>query len=144
MAREHAGHYAAKHPPGTRVAPAIEQAVREKLKENRITCRDAHEIAATLGVGVEEVGVGIDLMEARISNCQLGLFGHDRDRDVTGPSTEVDHALKEAIEKALIDGRLQCADAWRIADALAVSRSHVAKACDAMKVKVSRCQLGAF
>ena len=92
MAREHAGHYAAKHPPGTRVAPAIEQAVREKLKANRITCRDAHEIAATLGVGVEEVGVGIDLMEARISNCQLGLFGHDRDRDVTGPSVEVDRA----------------------------------------------------
>ena len=144
MARQHAGRYAAKHPPGTRVSSAIEQAVRDKLNDNRITCRDAHEIASSLGVSAREVGVGIDLLEARISNCQLGLFGHERDRGEPASSAEVGHELRAAIEDALIDGRLCCADAWRIAGTLAVSRPDVAKACDAMKLKVSICQLGAF
>lgn len=144
MAREHAGHYAAKHSPGTRVAPAIEEAVRKKVHDNRITCRDAHDIAASLGVDVRDVGICIDLMEVRLSNCQLGLFGHGRDRNKGTPPDEVDPALKTAIERALVDGRLSCAEAWRIADESGLPRPDVAKACNAMKLKVNKCQLGAF
>ncbi len=149
MAREHAGHYAAKHPPGTRVAPTIEQAVRERLTENRITCRAAHEIAASLGVEAKEVGIAIDLIEARISNCQLGLFGHGRVRDNKPPQPPPAHApinqeLRTAIENALVDGRLRCADSWRIADGFGISRVDVAIACDAMKLKICQCQIGAF
>jgi hypothetical protein len=149
MAREHAGHYSAKHPPGTRVAPAIEQAVRERLSDNRITCRAAHEIAASLGVEAKEVGIAIDLMEARISNCQLGLFGHGRDRGSKTPQSPtaqapIDQELRTAIENALVDGRLRCADSWRIADRFGISRVDIAKVCDAMKLKICQCQIGAF
>ena len=144
MAHQHAGRYAAKHPAGTRVTPAIEQAVRNRLNNNKIACRAAHEIAASLGVSAREVGIGIDLLEARISNCQLGLFGYGRDRKEPVSPPKVGHELKNAIENALIDGRLNCADAWKIADTLGVPRPEVARACDTLKLKVSRCQLGAF
>ena len=144
MARQHAGRYAAKHPAGTRVSPPIEQAIRRKLDDNRIACHAAHEIAVSLGVTPQEVGVGIDLLEARISHCQLGLFGHrhvHKDKPSIAP---VDADLRTAIEGALIDGRLSCADAWRIADMRGIPRAEVAKACNAMNLKVNQCQLGAF
>jgi len=143
MAHQDAGRYAAKHPPGTSVAPSVEQAIREKLTENKIACRVAHEIAATLGISPHDVGVGIDLLEARISHCQLGLFGHGQKED-TPSSLPVDPDLRSAIEAALIDGRLRCVDAWRIADTRGIPRVRVAKACDAMNLKVTKCQLGAF
>jgi len=144
MSKQNAGHYAAKHPPGTRVAPSIEQAIRDRLTENKITCRAAHEIAATLGVSPQEVGVGIDLLEARISQCQLGLFGHGQPHeDASSPDT-VPAELRADIEAAVINGRLGCAGAWRIADARDIPRARITKFCNAMKVKISKCQIGAF
>jgi len=144
MSKQNAGHYAAKHPPGTRVAPSIEQAIRDRLTENKITCRAAHEIAADLGVSPQEVGVGIDLLEARISQCQLGLFGHGQPHEDASSLDTVPAELRADIEAAVIDGRLGCADAWRIADARDIPRARITKFCNAMKVKISKCQIGAF
>jgi len=144
MSKQNAGHYAAKHPPGTRVSLSIEQAIRDKMTENKITCRTAHEIAAALGVSPQEVGVGIDLLEARISQCQLGLFGHGQPHEDASSSDTVPPEFRADIEAAIIDGRLGCADAWRIADARSIPRARIAKFCNAMKVKISKCQIGAF
>ena len=144
MSKQNAGHYAAKHPPGTRVSPSIEQAIRDKMTDNKITCRAAHDIAAALGVEPQEVGVGIDLLEARISQCQLGLFGHGQPHEDASSSDTVPPEFRAGIEAAVIDGRLGCADAWRIADARGIPRARITKFCNAMKVKISKCQIGAF
>ena len=76
MAHEDAGHYAAKHPEGTEVDPAINQELQQKVIAGKISCAAAHTIAGALNVAPKQVGTAIDLMEARIQKCQMGLFGY--------------------------------------------------------------------
>jgi len=39
---------------------------------------------------------------------------------------------------------LSCAVSWEIADALQLTRMAVSEACEALKIKIKPCQLGAF
>jgi hypothetical protein len=144
MTHHDAGGFAAKHPQGTTVAPAVRQSVQHRLDDGAITCRAAHEIAEELGVAPGQVGVAIDLLEGRIRKCQLGLFGYGPGRKAVAPAGHVAPDLRAAIEAAAVDGRLACAEAWRIADTSAIARMAVANACEALKIKISKCQLGAF
>ncbi|MBW2650282.1 MAG: hypothetical protein JRC66_04570, partial [Deltaproteobacteria bacterium] len=95
MTHEDAGHYAAKHAAGTRTDPGVEEAVRDKIKDGHITCASAHKIALDLEVTPAEVGVAVDLMEARLSRCQLGLFGYTPDRRIVKPANEVSPELEK-------------------------------------------------
>ena len=86
MGHEDAGHYAAKHPQGTRANPDIEKRLKERIADGRIGCAAAHAVAGELGVPPSEVGVAIDLLEARIEKCQLGLFGYRPEKRVVRPA----------------------------------------------------------
>ena len=52
--------------------------------------------------------------------------------------------LDEEIMKSLVDGRLQCAVAFRIAKQFKVAPRQVGDAANRLKVKISGCQLGCF
>ena len=52
----------------------LEKTLLEKSKENRITCKDALEIAETLSVSPAQVGEECDRLKIKISGCQLGCF----------------------------------------------------------------------
>ncbi|MBR9981312.1 MAG: hypothetical protein KFF50_09825 [Desulfatitalea sp.] len=138
------GHFKAKHPPGTTVAPAVAEAVGKQLSEKAMTCQSAHALAGSLGVAPGDIGVAIDLQEGQIQKCQLGLFGYGTERKAIQPAKQVAPDLKAAIEASLVDGRLGCAAAWRIADTSGIARMAVANACEALKIKINACQLGAF
>ena len=138
------GHFAAKHPPGTRVAPVLDQTVREHLKGGRITCHQAHGIAEKLNTPPIQVGVAIDLAEGRILKCQLGLFGYGKGEKKVKAAEHITPALRNAIEAALEKGHLPCAAAWRIASQYGLPRIAVAHACEALGVRIRPCQLGAF
>lgn len=140
MTSNHSKRFADKHPQGTVVDAALSQAVRDHLVEQKISCVAAHRIAAQLKLPPADVGKAIDLQEARIRECQLGLFGHKS----VQPADTVTPQLKAAIESVLVKGRLPCAQAWRIADAAGLPRMAVAAACEMLKIKISKCQLGAF
>ncbi|MBT8341888.1 MAG: hypothetical protein HKP58_01120, partial [Desulfatitalea sp.] len=140
----HTGHYAGKHPPDTRVAAEITEAVQADLVQGGITCAKAHAIAERMGVPPLQVGIAVDLLEERIGQCQMGLFGHDRDQKRVRPAPSVSPQLKTAVEKALQDERLPCASAWRIAKDFQMTRQAVADACEALKIRIKPCQLGAF
>ena len=94
-----------------------------------------------------EVGITADLLEIKIKECQLGLFGwgekphHGKDIRATD---SVPVEIKSAIEKAVVNSTVTCAAAWRIADQLGVKRKAVSAACDALGLKIRPCQLGAF
>jgi len=75
MTHEDAGHYAAKHTVGTEPAAEITEAVRDKIKDGHISCAAMHKIASDLKKTPAEVGVAVDLIEARLNKCQMGLFG---------------------------------------------------------------------
>jgi hypothetical protein len=144
MAHQDKGHYAAKHPAGTIINAEIARIVAQKSKDNIITCADALSIVAKTGKSAKEVGVTLDLLEMRISFCQMGLFGFSPDKRVVRAAKSVDEKLQQAIEAKLQNGRLSCADSQRIADQLALPWMAVSEACEALKIKIKPCQLGAF
>ena len=145
MKHRNSGHFAAKHPPGRQVPTNLMQAVKHRLSGKAITCETAHEIAAAEKAETREVGVTVDLLEGHIVKCQLGLFGHGPShKKIIQASPNIAPELRQAIESRLSDGRLSCEQAWRIAADLGLARIVVANACEGLKIKINRCQLGAF
>ena len=145
MPREYKGHYSRKHPPGTRVAPRLEIAVKAAAVKGRISCRKANAIAEDLGVTPLEVGQAADILEIGIAQCQLDLFSHAGGNPGRREASDtVEPHLMRSIEVALAENRMRCVDAWRIADESGVDRREIGRACQIMNIKISRCQLGAF
>lgn len=144
MAHQDKGHYAAKHPAETQLDEQIARLIGQKAKEDVITCADAVAIAAATGKMMSEVGVALDLLEKRISFCQMGLFGFSPEKRIVRAAATVDERLKRAIFEKLQDGKLSCLKSWLIADELNLPRMAVSEACEALKIKIKPCQLGAF
>lgn len=144
MAHEDAGNYAGKHPAGTKPDDKIAKAVRVAGRDGKIGCAAAFSIAAELGVEPEEVGVTMDLLEHRINRCQLGLFGYEPDKRIVEAAESVNSDMREAIESSLDNGRLACAEAFKIADQFRCPRMDVAAACEALSIKINACRLGSF
>lgn len=133
-----------KNPSNRKPREEIARAVTEKAQDGRLTCAAAHSIAERMNVPAEEVGFTADVLGVKIAKCQLGLFGHGPGNKKIGPASEISPVLKQAIESSIVNGRLGCAAAWGIAEELHISRMEVSSACEAMKIKISSCQLGAF
>ena len=144
MSENRSKSYSAKHPKGTQVDNAIMQAVASHLSKGNISCDAAHAIAVSLATTPRKVGIAMDLQEARIIACQLGLFGCSKPNNNIHKSQPVPPELKGAIESSLVNGRLPCIKAWRIADKHGLQRKSVGQACEALNIKISQCQLGAF
>ena len=143
MTHEDEGHYGEKHP-GVKLDPEIAKKLKEKINDDRISCADAHAVAAALKVSPHTVGVAIDLLEARIVDCELGLFGSGVEEPADRLSAGTQAALRQAVAAALVQGRLPCAAAWKIAETHGIARIVVGKECDRMNTKINRCQLGTF
>jgi len=147
MTHEDAGKFAAKHPPDTAPNEQIAKAVREKSSGGALSCAMAEKMSKELKVHMAEVGRTADLLEIKIKECQLGLFGwgdkpgHGKDIQATD---SVPVEIKSAIEKAAVNGTVACATLWRIADQLSVKRKVVSAACDTLRLKIRPCQLGTF
>jgi hypothetical protein len=144
MAHNQAGNYKSKHPRDIKIDERITQELSKSVKEGDVTCAEASRIADELKVPMSEVGVGLDLMEIRIKRCMLGLFGYPENKIIVKPTASISPQLEADIRASLIDGRLPCRVAWDIADRLKISRLEVSSACEAIKIKVKPCQLGAF
>ena len=144
MTHKDAGHYAGKHP-NAKIDPSIASAIDAKQKNERITCAAAHAIAAKQGCDPKDVGINIDLLEKRISQCQMGLFGHGGNKGKTViKSNTVSTELESAIREAMDGNRLTCRTAWQLAERLGLKKMDVACACETLEIKVGQCQLGAF
>ena len=147
MTHEDAGKYAAKHPPETKLDEQIADAVREKSSGSGIACAMAEKISKQLGVEIAAVGLTADLLELKIKNCQLGLFGWgdkpDHGKDIQAVES-VSAEMKAALEEAAPKGEIGCAAVWAIADRFGNKRKEVSGACETLKIKIRKCQLGAF
>lgn len=144
MTHKDSGNYKAKHSPFVKVNEKIARPVEKKTIDGNITCAKAEKIADKEQVTMQEVGVTVDLMGIKISKCQLGLFGYSPTKMAVKPAKTVPGELVRTINGALINNRLPCAAAWDIADRFGISRMEVSSACEALKIKVKPCQLGAF
>jgi hypothetical protein len=144
MARVHETDYTRKHPHETKTNSGVDAEIISNARNNQMPCAVAFEIALKLNVPVKEVGISMDFLNVRLTKCQLGLFGHESGKKIASPSASVDPALEEAIRARLTEGRLSCEKAWEIASRLSLGKMAVSCACEALKIKIKPCQLGAF
>jgi len=124
----------------------VEDAIRESLLDGRLPCERAFDLASKLDLSPSNVRQAADDMDARISRCQLGLFGFEDlgEKRLAHRLPKVPESLEGRIREALIDGRLPCGAAWQIAEEEALPRFLIGCACDTLEVRIAPCQLGCF
>jgi len=117
-------------------------------EKGKLPCAVAHYIAAYLTLDPIEVGRVATQDGTRLYQCQLGLFGYGRkgksEYKITGRKVEVDQEVLDLIKAHVTDGRVSCARLWEIADSKGIIRAEAGNAADALGIKVTPCQLGAF
>jgi hypothetical protein len=146
MTREKGQKFSDKHGANAQADPRATDKIRTSAQNGEVTCVVAHQIAAELNLPPAEIGKAIDLLEYNISKCQLGLFGYGQgpDKKALKPKAPEDQKLEAAIRGSLVDEKLACLDAWRIASRFNVPKMTVSNACEALGIKIKPCQLGAF
>ncbi len=85
-----------------------------------------------------------DLFSIRSDVYTEGNGPHGGRPPKRAPSPEKQALLLERVSEALVDGRLPCAVAHRLAEELGVSVPDVGWAADAGKIRITKCQLGCF
>ena len=136
--------FADKHEPYAKPDSLIQAEILKHAKNNELPCAVAIEIAKDLKIAADLVGMTADLIDFRLVKCQLGLFGYYPTKKMITPDTQVDPDLKNAISAALINAQLPCKSAWEIASRFNIRKMAVGGACEALKVKIKPCQIGAF
>jgi hypothetical protein len=109
-----------------------------------MTCPLAFQAASELNMTPAEIGQALDILEIPLSKCQLGLFGYSPVSRIIQPAESVAEDLEASIRAALSDGRLPCAEIFRIAGEFKLAKIRVSAACEKLKIRISACQLGAF
>ena len=56
----------------------------------------------------------------------------------------MDKAMEEKMKQSLVDGKLPCAVAFKIAQEFAVPPRTVGEAANELEIKIASCQLGCF
>ncbi len=117
-------------------------------EKGKLPCAVAHYIAAYLTLDPNEVGRVATQIGTRLYQCQLGLFGYGRkgksEYKITGRKVEVDQEVLDLINAHVANGRISCAMLWEIADTKGIIRAEAGNVADALGIKVTPCQLGAF
>jgi len=144
MTHKNKGGYAKKHSPQLKLNPTIAEAVKQATIGDKISCAAAFKVADRLKVTPGKVGVAVDLLEIPVFKCQLGLFGYGPADKRAAAAETVSPALEAAIGKSLVKEKLPCASAWEIAEKFKLARREITSACEALKIKISSCQLGTF
>ena len=144
MTREKGQKFSAKHGPDAQADPIIKEKVMENAAKGDLACAVAFKLVDELGVSPAEIGKTVDLLDLRLSKCQLGLFGYQPDKKAVKARAAENREMEDAIRNAVADGRLACRDAWEIAGRFKVPKMAVSGVCEYLGIKIKPCQLGAF
>jgi hypothetical protein len=131
------------------VQPALADAIRARLKDGRLDCTAAFILAREKRLSPLAAGEAADSLGLHLSHCQLGLFGFPgRAKAWESPGWKEaapPEGLEAGIRSALgPDGSLSCSAAWAVADRFGVRRDQLGFLANRLKIKIKRCQLGAF
>ncbi|MBW2602951.1 MAG: hypothetical protein JRE28_01375 [Deltaproteobacteria bacterium] len=136
--------FSTKHGHDEKPDTVIKNEILKQTKNEKIPCAVAFKISEALQISPETVGKTADLMNFRLTKCQLGLFGYQPKKKIVKPEDSIKMDVKNAVSDALDQGRLSCKRAWDIASRLHVRKMTVSSACETMGVKIKDCQIGAF
>lgn len=134
--------FAKKHP-AKEIDDTLSKTIKEKAVDQKITCVIAHDIAKATGTCPADIGKQVDLVEYRLTKCQLGLFGY-KNKKKLNPDIDITPELNQKIDAATNEGRISCLSCWEIAQNLDVHRLDVGSACEKKGLRIKPCQLGAF
>lgn len=118
--------------------------LKETAVDNKITCAQAFAISQKQCIFPDLLGVAMNEAKIKICECQMGLFGCGSGNKTVKAAETVSDEMEDLIFTYLEDEKLGCLDAWGIAAELKVKKIDVASACEKMKIKINKCQLGAF
>ncbi len=136
--------YSQKHDPTMRPDPSIAKEMKKRDADKQIPCAMAFEIARGLGVDPQQVGRTADVLDIPLVQCQLGLFGYKPENKIIRAEETSNQELKTAVIDSARNHRLSCEMAWQIADRFSISKLTVGNLCQANKIKIKGCRLGAF
>ena len=138
-----------KIPAAESVDERASAAIRNRVKNGLLSCAAAVDVAKALGLAPLEVGRTADVLNVRLTACQIGLFGYPG--HAKGWATAAASALfvPAGFEDALRAGRnekgnLSCAKIWAAAERFSVSRMQAGYVADRLGIPIRPCQLGAF
>jgi len=143
MGHQDKGHFAAKHK-DRKINVTVAEKIRAITNNDAITCASAHKISKEFNCAPSEIGIQIDLLEFRITECQLGLFGYSNGGKKVNPEIKTSSDLDEELEKAAPDKRMSCLSCWDIARRLKMKRLDLGSACEKKNIRIKPCQLGSF
>ena len=122
----------------------LEEAVRARAKEGLVPCPTAWRIAQEQGVSRLDVGVRIDKLGLRVSDCQLGCFQVGKTSRLGAAPHPSDPQLARRVEALYEKGELTCANVFALAGERGLAPRAVADAANARGYKLRQCQLGCF
>ena len=124
----------------------LESKLLQSLRDGRLPCAFAFQIADEAGLSAAEVGAEADKLGIRISRCQLGLFGYPafRRKGFMQRLEEVPGDVVVSLKSSSSEGKIPCTELWRIAKDHGLPRTVVACAAETLELQVSPCQLGCF
>ncbi|MFC1954463.1 hypothetical protein ACFLVZ_01405 [Chloroflexota bacterium] len=122
----------------------LDEKINSCLVENRLPCQVAFDIAGELKVSRQEVGESANRLDVRITDCQLGFFQVLKATHDDLVDKAIDEKLVDEITSSLVDGRLTCPIAFKIASKLKVTPKEVGDAATKQGIRVKNCQLGLF
>ncbi|MDW7711731.1 MAG: hypothetical protein SCH98_14800 [Deferrisomatales bacterium] len=133
--------------PGNLSADALsrlEDAVRAAVREGGVPCAGAWTVARQAGVSRLDVGVAVDRLGLRVTDCQLGCFQVSKTpyAGPRGDAPEDETARRVAALQAA--GGLTCAAVFELARELGRKPLVVADAANVRGYKIRECQLGCF
>jgi hypothetical protein len=143
MTHSDKGHYSNKHQKQD-PDPAYAGEINAASSNGEISCAAAHKAAGALNLSPEKTGEQIDLLEFRITQCRLGLFGHSGSGKQFNPDISIGKDLETRLTAATVQGRISCKACWEIAAALNLKKLDVGSACEKMGLRIKPCQLGTF
>ncbi|MCX7815953.1 MAG: hypothetical protein N2317_00375 [Syntrophales bacterium] len=122
----------------------LQKEIETELKEGRLPCVSAEKLSRRKNLRLQEIGYVCNTLGIRIGWCQLGLFGHGSKGKILIKTIQPSPEMEKMIRRYLANGSIPCCSVWKIAAKLRLPRLYVAAMCEALNVKISPCQLGAF
>lgn len=118
--------------------------LKNAANDNKISCARLFAISQKECIFPDLLGLAMNEAKIKICECQMGLFGCESGNKTVKPAEHVPENIEDLIFSYLVDGKLECQAAWDIAQDLKIKKIDVASACEKLKIKINKCQLGAF
>ncbi|MBN2438038.1 MAG: hypothetical protein JXL20_05490 [Deltaproteobacteria bacterium] len=122
----------------------LQDAVKAAGKDGHIACHAGWKLAKETGIPRLDVGVMIDKLGLRVTDCQLGCFKVDK-TPYTGSATgSIGEEIASRVLALHDKGELTCYNAFALARELNVKPMSIADAANVQGYKFRQCQLGCF